>query len=815
MNNRNSWGHLKSALVDAQELQKSSPYSPILRYRLLYAFLLMFLLSGLAQAGFDDALRAFGKAVDQIQNYDNQKKSGCHDGYYLGKNNYCIPNGSIQCDQDPRKSCPGDKKCAEVNGVLGCYAGSELYNSRNLNSKSNVGQGQYDQRGNDIWLKQSQREAQRKKSIQDNEDRILQELKELEAEEQRHALSQEQKTPDASKYKSDRKTGCKLSFEYEDDIPGTGEFDWSGECVDGFAEGYGVARFYVDNTLYWVWDVKPESGGKIQKGVFKLDVDFGELRFKLNSCKRDSMQVEVEIPQNLNLQFSDVFWKIVDLGSKYADLKTVPYLDERDRRNGFCPRYGYGGTEKKSRDKEIIVYQGGEQVGWARSDRWRKQSRNSYKFGSEIWKQWNIQKLILAENYRKKVFNEARKKRIEEQRIRAIERAKQKLLAALEDARERDKERPADSFCIFSCDPIEQNGRLVLENRLKKIIKTQVIIVKFRKTNGVRSESNGIENYELHYKVNVELPHGYVKSAGGLLGRIAVENTMRELKTLMDDYEGTTRGEKWSDPASFVGTGKLVFRKTEQGWQGSDGVVYEEDKKGREIATYAGIFILLFGIGGIVWRLKDVISTRLEEYSGKAKAMINDIADNLNKQKAEDGSQGDISGIFEAVSTSLAQSSGKAMKAANGFAGKLKNNNQIIRMLGNTIVFVILYVLFMVPTYVLSWLGSNSSAFNAMSSSVVGSLSPQFWMHLAALSILIVIAWFRGVLIEKKWLVIFPIMAAAFDMLPGLSLVPLVPTVMHLCAIIVGVKNPPTIVSPEIGAEAKNGDDVEAGTDNA
>jgi hypothetical protein len=37
------------------------------------------------------------------------------------------------------------------------------------------------------------------------------------------------------------------------------------------------------------------------------------------------------------------------------------------------------------------------------------------------------------------------------------------------------------------------------------------------------------------------------------------------------------------------------------------------------------------------------------------------------------------------------------------------------------------------------------------------------------------------------WLVIFPILAAVFDLFPGLSAIPLIPTVMHLLAIILGV----------------------------
>ena len=110
------------------------------------------------------------------------------------------------------------------------------------------------------------------------------------------------------------------------------------------------------------------------------------------------------------------------------------------------------------------------------------------------------------------------------------------------------------------------------------------------------------------------------------------------------------------------------------------------------------------------------------------------------------------------------------------------------KIFGNTAVFVLLYIVFMIPTYILPYFGSNSSIAISAGASV-GNLSefPQFWMHVGALILLMVVTWFRGSLVDKKWLLIFPILAAVFDFIPGLSSVPLVPTVMHLLAIILGV----------------------------
>ncbi|HKZ02789.1 MAG TPA: zinc ribbon domain-containing protein [Pyrinomonadaceae bacterium] len=117
-------------------------------------------------------------------------------------------------------------------------------------------------------------------------------------------------------------------------------------------------------------------------------------------------------------------------------------------------------------------------------------------------------------------------------------------------------------------------------------------------------------------------------------------------------------------------------------------------------------------------------------------------------------------------------------------------------ILGNTAVFVILYILFMLPTYYLPYVGSNSFLLNAVGVKAGMGINPAFWPHLGSLIILIVLARFRGALVGKTWLVIFSILAAVFDLIPGLNSIPLVPTVMHLSAIIAGVVVTPVITVP-------------------
>ncbi len=109
------------------------------------------------------------------------------------------------------------------------------------------------------------------------------------------------------------------------------------------------------------------------------------------------------------------------------------------------------------------------------------------------------------------------------------------------------------------------------------------------------------------------------------------------------------------------------------------------------------------------------------------------------------------------------------------------------QILGNTAVYVILYLLFMIPTYYLPYVGSNSSALNTMGVASGAGMNPAFWAHLGTLTVLVFLSWCRGSVIDKGWLVILPILATVFDLTPGLSSIPFVPTIMHLLAIILGV----------------------------
>lgn len=122
---------------------------------------------------------------------------------------------------------------------------------------------------------------------------------------------------------------------------------------------------------------------------------------------------------------------------------------------------------------------------------------------------------------------------------------------------------------------------------------------------------------------------------------------------------------------------------------------------------------------------------------------------------------------------------------------------ELRRVLASGPSFVGLYLLLMIPTYILPYFGSNSLVANATlaaadaASSEVSGLNMLLFVHLACLGGLALLSWLRGSLVGKTWIVALPIIAAVFDIVPGLSMIPLVPTALHITAIVVGVSGNP------------------------
>jgi hypothetical protein len=112
--------------------------------------------------------------------------------------------------------------------------------------------------------------------------------------------------------------------------------------------------------------------------------------------------------------------------------------------------------------------------------------------------------------------------------------------------------------------------------------------------------------------------------------------------------------------------------------------------------------------------------------------------------------------------------------------------NKLMLIAKNTNAYVVSYLLLMVPTYILPYFGSNSAIVNSLSLAMGMGPTPQWWLHLWCLAMLTLLGWMRGKCIGKGYLAVFPFLAAAFDMTPGFSAIPIVPTIMHLLAIVMG-----------------------------
>jgi hypothetical protein len=103
--------------------------------------------------------------------------------------------------------------------------------------------------------------------------------------------------------------------------------------------------------------------------------------------------------------------------------------------------------------------------------------------------------------------------------------------------------------------------------------------------------------------------------------------------------------------------------------------------------------------------------------------------------------------------------------------------------------FLLFYLLGMLPTYVLPYFGSNSyvsqAAIAAISESSIGLAGTI--LHVGALSVCVFAAWARAKVNGKGILLALPIVAAVFDLAPFINIIPMVPTVLHVVALVVGL----------------------------
>ena len=111
-------------------------------------------------------------------------------------------------------------------------------------------------------------------------------------------------------------------------------------------------------------------------------------------------------------------------------------------------------------------------------------------------------------------------------------------------------------------------------------------------------------------------------------------------------------------------------------------------------------------------------------------------------------------------------------------------------VLRNSFAFVAFYLIFLIPTYLLPYLGSNSGLSKVLKTESIThtDINPFFWLHVTCLAVLIILAVMRSLLIkDRSWLPILTLLAAVFDITPALNFIPLVPTIFHIATILCGV----------------------------
>ena len=114
--------------------------------------------------------------------------------------------------------------------------------------------------------------------------------------------------------------------------------------------------------------------------------------------------------------------------------------------------------------------------------------------------------------------------------------------------------------------------------------------------------------------------------------------------------------------------------------------------------------------------------------------------------------------------------------------------------------FIIIYVLFLAPTYIWGWvfgLGAiGASMDGAMASEEIADTAVYGRMILMAISYVVMafVAYRRGLANNRRYLVAFPIIGAVFDLF--LAFIPFVPSVFNFLGLILGGMSNPTPQDP-------------------
>lgn len=100
----------------------------------------------------------------------------------------------------------------------------------------------------------------------------------------------------------------------------------------------------------------------------------------------------------------------------------------------------------------------------------------------------------------------------------------------------------------------------------------------------------------------------------------------------------------------------------------------------------------------------------------------------------------------------------------------------------NRTLFVITYIILLLPTYFSSYAGVVENGLAAMPFSSL--------LYVLSMMAIVAICFARGALIGKHWLVLIPVVAFIFNLTPALTAIPFVPFVYHVLAITLGAALP-------------------------
>jgi len=122
------------------------------------------------------------------------------------------------------------------------------------------------------------------------------------------------------------------------------------------------------------------------------------------------------------------------------------------------------------------------------------------------------------------------------------------------------------------------------------------------------------------------------------------------------------------------------------------------------------------------------------------------------------------------------------------------------KALDNAAVFVTTYIIFMLPTYFLPYLRTSSSALYGLEEAGANVFNFAFFIHLASMIVLCWICLVRGAIVGKNWLFILPMVAFAFEFISKLSVIPYIPSMYHVLAIVVGATSANVLASDKLSS---------------